>query len=336
VSNPDGWAGPVTDDRLVLAADHDVLIAFSSGPLDPEWRFPPLDAEIREPAALYGTPAMVDGAVYVPTYDRDDLGSVHKLRLDDGIIEWSFENDAPILGSVAATSSGVYFGDNDGRVFALDPESGEEIWSFETGDRIWSMPAIVGDALLVTSLDGNLYAIDIASGDEIWFASTDAGIAASPVVDETAGRVYVAGLDSHVRAIELETGREIWSFKGGNAFWSTPVLATALYVADSDGNVNALDTESGSPAWDSSFTTENPVRSATIVADGSLIVIDREGNVHQIDPANGESLGEVALEADVLADPTTLNDVLLVVTTGGELIQVATDQLAEIDRRSLG
>ncbi len=344
IARPQGWASPVERDGLLLASHRKELVAFESADVSAKWKFPGDDKEdqIDNPVALYGTPAISEGTVFIPTYK----GVLYAVDLDTGEFKWRFDtaDDDPLVGPVTASAGTVYFGDNEGRVHALDTASGEERWHFDTDDKVWSAPIRSGDTLFVTSLDGRLYALSAASGDEQWSFQTSAGIAATPVVNDAAGLVYIAGLDSELRAVDIRTQEERWSLEGGNQFWATPLLSEGvLYAADTDGNVYALNAATGEERWDQPFQTDAPVRAAPVLLDSTvLFVVDRSGKVYGIDAPDGSRAIERELDVgdDVLADPLLHagedgGQELLVVTTAGDLVRIDTETLEILKRTEL-
>lgn len=348
VAKPEGWASPVQSDDIVLVAHRKVLVALESEDLAQRWRFPPdqddINTELKEDKintqALYGTPAIADGAVFLPTYD----GTMYALDAEDGTIRWQFETGDALVGGPIFSDGTIYFGSSDGFLYALDAETGALVWQpFETGDSVWSTPTITadGEILYVTSLDSRLYALDAATGGELWSFDTDAGIAGDPVLDEDETTIYVGGFDSRLRAIDTETHEEIWSQEAGNWFWARPLLHDGvIYAASLDGEVFALNARDGAPAWAAPFSTEAPIRSAPLMAGDSLIIIDRGGEVHAIDPESGvPSLpnSPYPLESDVLADPILRPspdaaglEEILIVTTNGQLQRLGPDDLQPI------
>jgi len=342
LAEPQGWASPTIGDDLLFVAHKDELFALEAETLDPKWGFPDAtgDDDI-DPVALYGTPARMNGTVFVPAYD----GNLYAVDAANGALVWQepFETDGPLIGGVAVSEDTVYFGSDDGKVYAVDVESGIERWSFKTGDGIWSTPSLVESTLYVTSQDGRLYALDTL-GNELWSFKTDAGIIASPVVDEAAGLVYVGGIDSKLRAIDLETHEERWSVKAGNWFWADPhVNEGVVYAGSLDKKVYAVDAETGERPWAESFSTDSPVRSAVAVVNDDLLVFDRDGRVYQLDPATGEAKSQAPLElgGHVLSDPLVIagetpgDAEVLVVTTDGELVRIDPETLNVLGRQQL-
>ena len=347
VASPEGWASPVLGDGVLLVAHRDELLALDPETLQPRWSFPAeAGEEDLDPIALYGTPAVAGGTVFVPTYD----GTLYALDATSGELRWQpYETDGALIGGVAASQDTIYFGSSDGQLYALDAASGEPRWpAFETDEPVWSTPVLAGDTLYVTSLDGRLYALEAATGVQRWFFETGAGVASPPAVNEAAGLVYVGGFDGRLRAIDLETHEERWALKAGNWFWTEPLVADgALYAGSLDGKVYAVDAVTGAPRWPRPFSTEGPVRAAPVFVGGVLIVVDRDGNVYGIRPEDGSAAvgTPLALDADVLADPLVVSraasaqgqggDEVLVVTTGGDLVRIDPATLKELGRRKL-
>jgi serine/threonine-protein kinase len=126
-----------------------------------------------------------------------------------------------------------------------------------------------------------------------------------------------------------------------NWFWTRPLAQDGVVYAGSlDSEVFAVDSATGESRWAAAFKTEAPVRAAPVIAGGGLIAVDRDGTVYKIDQESGAALGDALdLEADVLADPLVLvgaeGEVLLLVTTDGELVRIDPDAMRVIDRKRL-
>lgn len=342
IAGPEGWASPIVADGLLLASDDDELIALDAVDLRARWKFPRDQDDIRV-RALYGTPATADGVAFIPAYD----GNLYAVDLEDGSPLWAepFRTNEPLVGGVAVGEGVVYAGSSDGNVYAVEAETGRQLWAFETNKEVWSTPALAGDAVYATSLDSNLYVIDAETGVERWSFSTGAGIAASPVVDEELGLVFVGGFDARVRAIDIETREERWFFRSNNWFWATPLLVEgAVYAGSLDGRVYALDAATGEQQWPAPFETDGPVRAAAVMVGDVLIVVDSEGDVYGINPEEGTAVRPaLALGAGVHADPVVRvvgeeDEALLeviIVTTDGELVRVDPETLSIVGRSPL-
>ncbi len=356
IASPKGWASPVEGENVLLVSHRDKLYALDPVTLIDTQLFPrePNDDDI-DAVALYGDPAIWGDRVFIPTQD-DKLYAINL----EGAQVWSapFKADGRLIGGVIFVpdigdeegedpAGTVYFGSDDGNVYALEADVGILQWSFETGNGVWATPAISAGVLYVASLDGSLYALDSESGDLLWQFDTDAGIASNPVVNESEGLVYVGGFDGMLRAIDIDTHKERWSIPADNWFWTTPLIADGvLYAGALDNKVYAVDAATGDPIWSRPFETDGPIRAAPVLAAGVLIVADRNGNVYGIDLETGRDAfrGPLVLDDDVFADlllrvveddGETIESVLIM-TTGGELVEVDAETLRVADTVVLG
>lgn len=336
---------------VLLVSHRDSLHALDPETLVDTQIFPPQpnDDDI-DVEALYGSPAAVGSHVFVPTYDND----LFAIDLE-GRQVWSapFETDGSLIGGVIfvpADDAGeegepplgmLFFGSDDGNVYAVESDNGIPEWSFETGDGVWSTPAYFEGVVYATSLDGSLYALDAETGNLLWEIETDAGIASTPVVNEEERLLYVGGFDGELRAIDIDTQEQRWSAHADNWFWTTPLLADGVvYAGALDNSVHAVDAATGEPIWSEPFEADGPIRSAPAIAGDVLIVATRDGHVHGINRETGADAfsGPLELDDDVFADLLlrTVQDggesieTVLVMTTGGDLVEIDPETLRQI------
>lgn len=173
-------------------------------------------------------------------------------------------------------------------------------WMYETAGPIESTPVAYGRNLLIPSTDGSVYALDLTTGARIWTLRTDGRITTSPDVAQ----------------VDMGQG-------------SAP--AVAVFAGD-DGVIRArdalrdLETERWSTALDAR------VASSPVIADGSVFVATRAGQVHALDLASGEELWRYPAEGDgigpISADLALGEGVLYVGTEEGgfHLVDVATGE----------
>ncbi len=134
--------------------------------------------------AVTGTPAVVDGTVYV----TDWTPAVRALDATDGTPRWVSPLPASAEGSVHVTDDAVYVA--AGRTTSrLDRSTGSPIWSTEVEDHPWTRlygsPIVVADGerdlviqpvagvqIAVAQEDynfsGKVVALDATTGDEVW------------------------------------------------------------------------------------------------------------------------------------------------------------------------
>lgn len=326
LAKPKGFASPVvTDEGVLLVPSGDDIYAYDVDTLGPLWRFPSGDIKHKDVVALYGTPAVAGGTVFVPTYD----GKLYALDLKDGTPIWpeAFKAGGPLVGGVAVANGTAFFGSSEGDLYAVDAESGEQVWpKFTTDKEVWSTPVVIGADLYVTSLDGSLYVLDPATGQLRWSYDTDAGVAAPPVVDTATGRVFVGSFDQKLHGVDIASHQEVWTVKADNWFWSRPLLEGAnVYAASLDGRLYAAAASDGASIWSKPFEAKTEIKASPILIGGTIFVADRDGFVFGVDPATGQAKfpEPLKLANGVLADPVELEQggsaVLALVTTRGTL-----------------
>ena len=74
--------------------------------------------------AIYGTPVVEAGLVYVGGYD----GKVYAVNADTGALRWVYPRQGylkPVVGGPIVAGDRVFFGSSDGKVYALDAATGD-------------------------------------------------------------------------------------------------------------------------------------------------------------------------------------------------------------------
>jgi len=153
-------------------------------------------------AAVYSSPAVANGVVYVGSTD----GNFYALDASTGAELWSFTVGSSIEDRVysgPAVANGVVFvGSLHGDVYALNASTGAKLWSYRTsGSIVGSSPAVANGVVYIGSDDHNLYALDASTGARLWSVTTGAGMYSSPAVAN--GVVYVGSLDDNIYAFDL-------------------------------------------------------------------------------------------------------------------------------------
>lgn len=192
------------------------------------------------------TPAVVDGTVYVGTFDKRVLA----MDASTGEISWETEVDSNVMSSITVTGDAAYAA-TGGKLYRLDRATGEIQWTAVTSEHPIAIspasPVIAGDVVIQGTASGELMI---------------------PVEDYTF-RGSVAGFD-------VRTGRERWRLwltaddettGAGVGVWSTPSVdfdrglaffgtgntyePPASAYADS---IVAIDYQTGEVAWKTQFT----------------------------------------------------------------------------------
>jgi outer membrane protein assembly factor BamB len=201
-----------------------------------------------------------------------------------GGVQWRFETDAAIVGSVTVGFDGrLYVACEDGRLYAVDA-SGSLLWVFDANTPLLSAPSIADDgSLYVGDQDGALYAVN-RDGSLRWTYGTADAIYSSPAVTP-AGQVYVASTDGTLYALGPD-GTELWRFTthgpgvlAAGAVFASPAVADdgTVYIGGMyDPNLYALNPADGSVKWASTFPSVaggqggEPFASPVVGSDGTI------------------------------------------------------------------
>ncbi len=348
---PDGWGAPTPDPlepetQLLVPTGSDKVIAvrFIDQTLgaaawqfpDDDNEFPGLDEEIK-PVAFYADP------VWSPWTDEWLLagyqdGTVYAVRRDGESARVLFRTEARIVANLILDDDRIYIADTAYRVHAVGLEQPEQTiwtWGGDSDQQIWSAPALVdtarGRLLVVAGLDGRVTALRIDGdepGSEAWRFEADAAIAGSLTAAD--GIVYVGGFDRVFYAIDAASGTLIWSAEGSHWFWSTPLIHEGtVFVADLRGNVYAWDARNGASRWLSPYQADERIRTQPLIAargEGAavLILVSRDGTVHQLNASDGTALRRFTVSGakDLMADAILRDDRILISDEDGSLYAV--------------
>jgi len=283
-SEPRGWSGvAVTEDAVFVSAIGGRLVGLDRSDGNRLWPDSIL-SESDSKIAVYGTPVLADGLLYVAGYN----GRVYAVNADSGISQVVYPRggnlDEPIVGGVVVSQGVVYFGGGDGKVYALDAITGNTKWPpFETKDKIWSTLVIDGETIYVSSFDKKLYALDANTGSKKWDFEAEGAFVSTPLLYENT--IYIGSFDRHVYAVNIADGSLKWRSKvtAEKWFWAKPVAYNGVIYAPSvDGKVYILDAESGREIA-GSIDLGSPVSSSPVIVADQVIVASQEGKVYSLD-----------------------------------------------------
>ncbi|MCW4015767.1 MAG: PQQ-binding-like beta-propeller repeat protein [Candidatus Bathyarchaeota archaeon] len=182
------------------------------GPTDPAllWEF-------KTNGAVISSPAIVDGKVYIGSYDKN----WYCLDARTGAKIWNFTSEYRIRSSPAVANGKVYTGADDGYVYCLDADTGQKIWEAPT-PGYWihiltgttveyrGSPIVVGNNVYVGALDGKIYCLNANTGNIIWSLQTTGAIISTPTHIAGDG-LYFTSVDGYVYKLNPETGNIIWN-----------------------------------------------------------------------------------------------------------------------------
>nr|WP_250864792.1 PQQ-binding-like beta-propeller repeat protein [Halorientalis regularis] len=269
-----------------------------NAPIGEQWRF-------RTPGQVDSSPAVVDGTVYVGSWD----GNVYAVSASDGSEQWRFQTGGWVGSSPAVVDGTVYVGSWDGNVYAVSAADGTEQWRFQTGAAVYSPPAVVDGTVYVGSNDINVYAVSASDGSEQWRFQTNRAVTSSPAVVD--GTVYVGSGDGNVYAVSASDGNEQWSFRTGGRVPSSPaVVDGTVYVGSTNGNVYAVSASDGNEQW--RFQTDDGVYSSPAVVDGTVYVGSDDVIMYALSASDGTEQWRFQTGAGVYSSPAMVDGTVYV------------------------
>jgi outer membrane protein assembly factor BamB len=233
--------------------------------------------------AVYSSPAVADGVVYVGSDD----GNIDAVNAGTGALLWEFTTAGAVTSSPAVANGMVFAGSEDGNVYALDSSRGAKLWQFTTGAAVDSSPAVANGVVYIGSEDHFVYALNASTGALLWRFATGAPVYSSPAVAN--GAVYIGSDDNNVYALNAGTGAMLWNFTAGSAVDSSPTIANGVvYVGADNNDIYALSASSGAELWN--YFTGAAVVSSPAVANGVVYVGSLDGYVYAISVSTGALL----------------------------------------------
>jgi outer membrane protein assembly factor BamB len=276
---------------------------------------------------ILSTPAVVDGVVYVGTYD----GVVLAVDAASGEEAWRVTLDEPIYYSSPAVEDGVlYIGDIGGHLYALDAEDGRRHWEFAVGEgneRSMGTPAVAEGIVYVVALAEpvdvrhDLFALDAETGEERWsFQAEDGGeVRGIPAVAD--GRVYVSTTFGSAYALSARDGSIDWRSESGSELSATSaaVVDGEVILGTDDGSLHAVDAETGEETRDLPEMDEGAFLTSPTVADGVVYSVDIASALHAVDLDAEEELWTVDT-ASLGSSPAIVDGLILIGDQFGFLI----------------
>ena len=330
IASPEGWAAPVGDDSFIVAqTERGELVAFEveNGRANPIWRYPS-DIDDLDLEAIYATPIINRGVVYVASYGGIVVAlDVSTGRLTDG---WSAPTE--IDGTIVATP--VFQGDSlvvvveSGDVFTVDAATGDaRKTELDGAGRVWGGPAQESGTLYLGDLGKDVRAIDIGSGDASdvalrWEQHLGGAVAGDLLID--GDLLLVGALDRKMRALEVDNdGETRWTFSGDGWFWAQALVnGSTVYASSVNGSVYAIDRATGDEQWQF-HREDSEIRARPVLIDDVLVVAARDGFLFGVDPSNGELLWDTEIPAGrLLADPLVLESGVIFITNDGDLLRL--------------
>jgi eukaryotic-like serine/threonine-protein kinase len=180
-------------------------------------------------------------------------------------------------GAAAQGGTATSFFDDMAQFGAIEPK-----WRFSTEDEIRCSPVAFKDMAFVGSYDTNVWAVKLNAtdpkGEFVWKFPTNAGIASSPVIDESNRLVLFGSEDYTFYALDYRNGRISWSYNTQDRIRGTACVAhDHVFFGSDDGYLYALVAGNGRFLW--KYDVSAPVRGRPFVTNELVIVGAESGDV---------------------------------------------------------
>ena len=276
------------------------------------YQVPQPDREQGFPA-LYGTPVIEDGRVYVGTYngvvlslDAVGLGDARTFEIDGndlakGIAGSVVPHDGRLV--VAATEDA-----GEGRLYVLAADSLVEQCRYPARNeqpvgQLWTTPVVLDGIAYFGDQSKRVHAVSIRDCRPVWNGPAQLGgaVVAPPVI--TGGYLYLGAFDRTFYRVSLGTGASEKLFEADSWFWGAAVTdGRVLYIPNMDGNIYAYDSASGRVVWSYPGNDEGePVLASPVLSNGELVYASDSGIMVVLDAQSGNRKWDRRVGNDVRA-----------------------------------
>lgn len=280
---------------------------------------------------LVSGPTIANGYIAVATSNS----SLILLNQANGKKVWQNKVSGEILSPPAMAHKKVIAKTIDGKVYAFHVADGKQLWTAEHGSpnlvlKASSSPVVVGKLVLIGFSDGKMDAYDIDSGRLVWqrsiaFASGASDVErlvdidADPVVEGDVA--YLASYQGYIGALSLTNGQFIWR-KPGSVYKNMLSRADTLYISDTHDVLWSINKQDGRVNWKQKMLKARGLTEPALVGK-DLVVGDKTGYLHFVDPQTGELLGRYKMSSGVSISPSVSGKTLYVSTDNGMLNQLS-------------
>ena len=283
---------------------------------------------IYHTAAMYGTPAVGNGTVFIAPQD----GYVYALDAATGNRLWSFQRDVRMDVYPTVSGNMVYVASDEGAVYALGVDDGKLRWQFhplDTGDHIYAAPAVAAGLVFVSmgGVDQYFYALDANTGHIKWRVAANGGFDGVPAA--TSDTVYVGANDDSLYAVNSASGAVRWHHATGGAVIALPaVTGDALFAGSTDGSLYALHTADGSLAWQSNPPNASGEQAGAGISDGVAAAVSGNmafvntigGITYALDAGTGNELWRFKEGSNLPAQPAASGGAVFVAAFDGTVL----------------
>lgn len=284
------------------------------------------EAELKMPMSVGG------GASDSMVVFGSDTGKVVALAADNGKILWQAQVSTAVEAAPSVGNDNTVIRSKDGSVTLLDSKDGSTVWTVSHNEPMMTLQGqsralLFPDAIAVGYDDGEFAVLSRADGRALWknqvalpMGRTDidrmVDIDATPLFADA--MFYVATYQGRIAAINAKGGQTLWSRKF-SSFTDMSIDQHALYATDASGIIWALDRRTGEPLWRQAALAYRGVTGPAL-SNGKLVVGDKEGYLHVLDPQTGAIIGRRRASGGLIDPMRTEGNVVAAVTRDGDLV----------------
>jgi outer membrane protein assembly factor BamB len=259
-------------------------------------------------------------------------GEAVALSAADGSELWRTQLSGELLSRPATDGDVVIFQSQDGRIVALGAKDGSLRWSFEVTVPVLSLrglaePLLEGNRVYAGTATGRVVALELATGIPVWerrVAEPTGRSELDRLVDIDGnlilqnGGLFVVTFQGKAAVLDEDTGRIFWDIDMSSANHMS-ALGGTLFIADQAGVVWGIDQRSGNALWKQEGLIARRL-TGTVTHGGLVVVGDRQGYLHWLDPQTGAFVARRRHDPDgFAATPMVYGDVLYAVSGDGEV-----------------
>ncbi|MET0364398.1 MAG: PQQ-binding-like beta-propeller repeat protein [Sphingobium sp.] len=274
-------------------------------------------------------------------YVTTGVGDVAALNAADGKELWKKRPGGPLRGSATVANGHAYVMSQDNQILALNQEDGAVVWQ-ESGTvqstAIFGVgaPAAAQGTVIAGFSSGELTAYRYENGRVLWgdalsrtsISTTVAALTdidADPVIDR--GRVFAIGQGGRMASYELVSGQRLWEINIAGV--ATPAIAGDwVFVVTDSARLICVERASGKIRWISQLKAFHNQKKKTgsvrwhgpLLAGNRLILVSTDGDMTEVDPANGSVKTEKDMKDSISLAPVAAGGILYILTDGGRLV----------------
>ena len=289
--------------------------------------------EVKLDSPITGGPVLGQHLLYVGTAE----GELVALDPKTGHEKWVRQLSSSIDALPVLSSGGLFVRTLDGHLYALKPDTGATIWQvthLAPGLALQGEPPVLvaGDGVFVAWENGQLEALHLKNGQLAWRQQialprgrTDlermVDIQATPHL--FAARPFVASFRGKLAALDPASGRPYW-VKDFSTYRDILLSEGRLYAVDDEDVLHAFDLITGTPLWKNDHLKHQQLTDLRLWRK-AIVVGDRQGRIHFIEPVNGVEVGTLQHAVAPVAQLFVVDGGLVVVDGEGDVTRYRVD-----------